>query len=160
MFFTFVFFMLKLTGISSGQNNKSCGIFHPESNKIGFTFFRFFCDFLRNLQETAKTQVLFKNHFARRSLETLDSYEYTLAFAARPLVLKGASQCDPWRPAGVAPAEIRRPAVLGCGGKGGRRLKAHLGVDLRARRGREGGRRWGAPVVSGTGRCGWPSRRG
>jgi hypothetical protein len=99
--------MLKLTGISSGQNNKSCGIFHPESNNIGFTFFRFFCDFLRNLQETAKTQVLFKNHFARRSLETSDSYEYTLAFAVRPLELKGASQCAPWRPAGAAPAEIR-----------------------------------------------------
>jgi hypothetical protein len=117
--FTFVFFMQKLTRISSVQNNKSCGIFHHESNKISFTFLRFFCDFLRNLQETAKTQVLFKNHFTCRSLETSDSYEYTLAFAVRPLVLKGASQCDPWRPAGAAPAEIRRPAALGCGGKGG-----------------------------------------
>jgi hypothetical protein len=33
-------------------------------------------------------------------------------------------------------------------------------VDFRARRGREGGRRCGVPVVSGTGRRGWPSRRG
>jgi hypothetical protein len=39
MFFTFVFFMQKLTGISSGQNNKSFGIFHHESKKIGFAFF-------------------------------------------------------------------------------------------------------------------------
>jgi hypothetical protein len=37
--FTFVFFMQKLSGISSGQNNKSCSIIHHESNKIGFAFF-------------------------------------------------------------------------------------------------------------------------
>jgi hypothetical protein len=33
--------MQKLTGTSSGKNNKSCGIFHHESNKISFDFFRF-----------------------------------------------------------------------------------------------------------------------
>jgi hypothetical protein len=54
------------------------------------------------------------------------------------------------------------PATGGAGvrGEGGGGLKAHLGVDFCARRGREGGRRWGALVVSGTGRRGWPSRRG
>jgi hypothetical protein len=40
--FTLVFFMQQLAGISSGKNNRSCGIFHHESNKIGFTFFWFF----------------------------------------------------------------------------------------------------------------------
>jgi hypothetical protein len=59
----------------------------------------------------------------------------TLAFAVRPLVLKRTSQCDPRRPVGAAPAEIRRPTALGCGGKGGGSLVAHLGVDFRARRG-------------------------
>jgi hypothetical protein len=117
--FIFIFFMQKLSGISSGNNNKSCGIFHHEANKIGFAFLWFLYDFIRNLQETAKSQVLFKNHFARRSLETSDSYEYTLAFAVRPLELKGASQCEPWRPAGAAPAEIRRPAALGVGKRWG-----------------------------------------
>jgi hypothetical protein len=34
--------MEKLTEISSGKNNKSCGIFHRESNKIGFAFFLLF----------------------------------------------------------------------------------------------------------------------
>jgi hypothetical protein len=33
--------MQKLTGISSGQNNKSCSIIHLESNKICFAFFDF-----------------------------------------------------------------------------------------------------------------------
>jgi hypothetical protein len=30
--------MQKLSGISSVKNNKSCGIIHIESNKIGFAF--------------------------------------------------------------------------------------------------------------------------
>jgi hypothetical protein len=37
--------MQKLTGISSGKNNKSCGIFHHESKKIGFTFSDFYMIF-------------------------------------------------------------------------------------------------------------------
>jgi hypothetical protein len=53
-FFTFIFFVQKLFGTSSGKNNKSCRIFHKESNKIGFAFFSFFYNFLRNLQESAK----------------------------------------------------------------------------------------------------------
>jgi hypothetical protein len=36
--FIFVFFVQKLKGICSGQNNKSCRIIHHEANKIGFTF--------------------------------------------------------------------------------------------------------------------------
>jgi hypothetical protein len=47
-FFTFVFFMQKLTGISSGKNNKSCRIFHHESNKIDFAFFWFLPQFSTN----------------------------------------------------------------------------------------------------------------
>jgi hypothetical protein len=36
--FTLVFFMQKLAGISSSENNKTCVIFHHESNKIGLHF--------------------------------------------------------------------------------------------------------------------------
>jgi hypothetical protein len=78
-FFTFLFFMQKLTGISSGQNNKSCSIIHNGSNKIGFTFFRFFYDFLRNLQESANSL-----------------YYFSCAFAGRPLERKLSLQCSPW----------------------------------------------------------------
>jgi hypothetical protein len=128
--------------------------------KIGFTFFRFFCDFLRNLQVSAKTQVLFRNHFALRSLETSGSYKNTLDFAVRPLELKRVSQCDPRRPAGAAPAEIRRPAALGCGGKGGRSLVAHLGVVLVGRMGRWEAR-WGSSAAPSAGhRGGGKFRRG
>jgi hypothetical protein len=58
--------MQKLTGISSGQNKKSCRIIHHKSKKIGFTFFWFFCDFLRNVQETRKLTLLFQSHFCSR----------------------------------------------------------------------------------------------
>jgi hypothetical protein len=71
--------MQKLAGISSGQNNNSCGIFHHESNKIGFTFFLFFCDFLRNLQESG-------NHF----------YYWSSPFAVRTLEGIWVLQCSPW----------------------------------------------------------------
>jgi hypothetical protein len=61
--------MQKLTGISSGRNNKSFRIIHHESKKIGFIFLLFFCAFLRNLQETAKTQTLFQLQFCSQALE-------------------------------------------------------------------------------------------
>jgi hypothetical protein len=67
-FFTFVFFMQKLSGISSGQNNKSCIIIHHEPKKIGFAFFRCFYDFIRNLQETGKSLLLFELPFCREAL--------------------------------------------------------------------------------------------
>jgi hypothetical protein len=77
--FTFVFFIQKLTEIRSGQNNKSCRIIHNGSNKIGFTFFQFFCDFLRNLQESANSL-----------------YYFSCAFAGRPSKRTPVSQCGPW----------------------------------------------------------------
>jgi hypothetical protein len=52
MFFTFVFFMLKLFRIQPCANNKSDGISFPEPSKIGFAFFRFFYEFLGILQDT------------------------------------------------------------------------------------------------------------
>jgi hypothetical protein len=76
--------MQKLTGIISGKNNKSCEIFHHESNKIRFEFFWFFYDFLLNLQESAKTLYYFSYTFAAGALEVLDSYIYTLALWIGP----------------------------------------------------------------------------
>jgi hypothetical protein len=53
-------FMQKLSGISSGKNNKSCRIIHNGSNKIGIAFFLFFYDFIRHFKVPAITQTLFK----------------------------------------------------------------------------------------------------
>jgi hypothetical protein len=76
--------MQKQTGIISGKNNKSCEIFHHESNKIRFEFLWFFYDFLLNLQESAKTLYYFSYTFAAGALEVLDSYIYTLALWIGP----------------------------------------------------------------------------
>jgi hypothetical protein len=69
----------KLTGISLGKNNKSCGISLPESNKISFAFFRFLYDFLCNLQETGKSLYYWSYHFVERPSERFV-----------------ALQCGPW----------------------------------------------------------------
>jgi hypothetical protein len=65
-FFTFVFFMQKLTGISSGQNNKICRIIHHEPNKIGFAFFRFVYDFIPQFTRIRKSLLLFQLRFCSR----------------------------------------------------------------------------------------------
>jgi hypothetical protein len=106
--FTFVFFMQKLKGISSGQNNKSCRIIHKGSNKIGLTFFSFFCDFLRNLQESGNQFHFWSSPFATRTLE-------------RIVVL----QCGPW---GGRLARLRPNSGRTGGGAGRGRAGEGLGV--------------------------------
>jgi hypothetical protein len=100
--FKFVFFMQKL----KAKTNKSCSIIDNGSNKIGLAFFRFFCDFLRNLQETAKQFLL---------LEFL--------FAPRPLEIIPPLQCGPWpwpaaREDQNPAAPVREVAEKGCGEEG------------------------------------------
>jgi hypothetical protein len=46
--------MQKLSGTSSGKNNKSCKIFHNESKKISYAIFWTFYEFLHILQAPAK----------------------------------------------------------------------------------------------------------
>jgi hypothetical protein len=103
--FTFVFFMQKLTGISSGQNNKSCRINHHESKKIGFTFFWFFCEFLRNLQESAK-----------------GFYSLSWPFAAGTLERTLCLQCSPRGAVAGAAGQFRRARRRSWPGEDGGRV--------------------------------------
>jgi hypothetical protein len=52
-FFTFLFFMPKISGNSLDKFNKSCSTLYQESNKIEFAIFLFLYDFLEILQESA-----------------------------------------------------------------------------------------------------------
>jgi hypothetical protein len=106
--------MQKLTRISSGQNNKSCSIIHHESNKIGFPFCRFFCDFLRNLQETGNQFNYWSSPFAKRPWKD---------FCVCNVVPRGA--------AGAAPVEFRRARRRTWPGKDGGGSRGALGFDLR-----------------------------
>jgi hypothetical protein len=103
--FTFVFFMQKLKGISSGQNKKSCSINHHESNKIGFTFFWIFSYFLRNLRNSAKLLYYWSYLFANKALERLWGLQCG-PYGGRPAqALKFRRGRRPW-PGGSGPGRI------------------------------------------------------
>jgi hypothetical protein len=128
--------MQKLTGISLGQNNKSCSIIHRESNKISFAFFRLFCDFLRNLQESINHFYCWSSPFARRTLE-------------RVWVLQGS----PWArwPARVGQFRRARRGTWPEKGWGG--SYGALGVDLHRIWGARQYRRASSTAAAGGWRC-------
>jgi hypothetical protein len=113
--------MQKLSGISSGKNNKSCGIFHHESNKIGIAFLWFSYDFLRNLQVSA-------NHM----------YYLSFNFAVRPFRRNTLLQCGPWgrgrRGSSQIPAraggEVGRGHARGGAGVARDRFGSEVGVEM------------------------------
>jgi hypothetical protein len=113
--------MLKLLGTSSGKNNKSCGIFHHESNKISFAFFGFFYDFLRNLQKSAKWLYYLRITFAPGSLRSFRFLQLYPCFAAEPLERLEGLRLGPWGvgrwQSGETPARVRR-SPAGGGGRG------------------------------------------
>jgi hypothetical protein len=105
-FFTFLFFMLKISRIRPYENNKSCSILHLESKKIKFEFFLISYDFIRILQVSAKGQTLFQNTISRRPLKRFN-----------PL------QCCPWpwpaaRGGQILATPVRELAGKGCGEEG------------------------------------------
>jgi hypothetical protein len=111
--------MLKILRIQPCENNKSCIIFHRKSNKIGFAFFWFFYDFLRNLQESAKCTSLFKIRFAAGTLESFKLLHMCLCFAKRPSGRFFTSQSGPWAAVSGGLAKFRRTAGRGRPGAGG-----------------------------------------
>jgi hypothetical protein len=138
--------MLKLLGNNSGKNNKSCSIFHLKSNKIQIAFLRFFYDFLRNLQESAKLVYYLRITFATRPLTVLDSLRIGPCVCNQD---PGKNGEDAIGSPGVAgggsgknPASRRR----GGRGKGGDVTMNSPRVDLRSKTGR--GWRWRAPSTA------------
>jgi hypothetical protein len=83
-------------GTSSGKNNKSCLIFHNETSTIGFEFFCFLYDFLRNLQDSAKQQHYWRSAFAPGSLEFLFLSRIGPWFTKNTLERTREMQCSPW----------------------------------------------------------------
>jgi hypothetical protein len=124
--------MQKLSGTSSGKNNKSCRIFHNESNKIEYAFVRFFYDFLRILQDSGRQQYYLRFTFAPGSRENFRFLQICPYFAAEPLEITGGSQLGPpGRPAAV-PTEIRRAGSEGRPGKVGRMTRDSPATGLGA----------------------------
>jgi hypothetical protein len=129
--------MQKLTGTSSCKNNKSCGIFYNESNKIGLAFFSFFYDVLYNLQETAKW-----------------FYYWSCHFAGRPSKRSFLLQCGPW---GGRPARVKHNSGEARRSLAGEGLEEGLGVTRVRFGGSDGG--GAAPASGHAGSQGrWPPR--
>jgi hypothetical protein len=130
-FFTFLFFMQKLSGTSSVKNNKSCMIFYKESNKIGIAFFRFFYNFLQILQDSAKQQHYWRSTFALGSMESFQIHNHTLSLHKTPwkqnrlcnvvlCAVTGAAGGIPTRSSGGAGREWVRGGPGGALGQCGR----------------------------------------
>jgi hypothetical protein len=90
------------------MNNKSCGMFHHESNKIGFTFLWIFYDFLRNLQESAKWLYYLRIIFAAGSLESFGILQICPWLTKNTLETLDSLQCRPWERRPARAAQFRR----------------------------------------------------
>jgi hypothetical protein len=156
--------MQKPLGTSSGKNIKSCRIFHNESNKIGFAFFRFFYDFLRNLQEPAKALILFQIQLCSQVPGSFGFLTYVPLLCGKTLRKECGFAMGPLgarrRRSGQIPANCRP----GPAGRGRGRDPGSLGADSLARTGWGGtgemGRRRPRAVASVACRAGEVGRRG
>jgi hypothetical protein len=83
-FFTFLFFMLKITRIRPCEYNKSCSTLRQESNEIEFAFFLNFLRFSTHFTSFSKVGILLKIHLAPRPLERIDSLRYALGSRIKP----------------------------------------------------------------------------
>jgi hypothetical protein len=139
--------MHKLLGKSIDKFYKSCSVFHPESNKIGFAVFCFF-------------QVLLEIHFTARSLELFKGLQVYPCYADGSLERIGNSQLSPWASAGGSPAKIRRTGGRVQLGAGGGTACGSLGLDSQAWTGQDCSRRAQTVAQGGAGRCGFKSGEG
>jgi hypothetical protein len=130
-FFTFLFFMQKLSRNSLDKFNKSCSVFHEESKKIEFTFFWVFYYFLGIWQESAKLGTLFKIHFLPRSLELSQLSQICLYFTKTTPERVGCLQCSPWGLGGGRP----KSGGVVVRERWGRGLRAHHSSVLRRKSG-------------------------
>jgi hypothetical protein len=103
--------MPKLKGISSGQNNKSCSIIQNGSNKIGFTFF---CDFLRNLQDSENLCNYWSYLFANKALERYRCLQCGPRGGRLARALKFRRGRRPW-PGGSGPGRVLGGLGFGLG---------------------------------------------
>jgi hypothetical protein len=140
--------MQTLSRNGSGKNNKSCRIFHNESNKFEFAFLQIFYDFLRILQDWQFTTTI------EDALLRLDPWNFLQSLNNTPTSHKTPRE-ETWGrnwvsgPRGGAGS----PESIGSGGapgraRGGARSEAHLGPM--------GGRSW-AEGVAGAGAQRWPA---
>jgi hypothetical protein len=144
--------MPKLLGNSS-KNNRSCRNFCNESNKIGFTFFWFFYDFLKIFEVSAKAIYYLRLGFTGRPLEVLFLLRIGPWFTKNTLERMKETQCSPLAMEAAVPAEIGRLRLRVWPGKEWGRKRGSPGLDLWPETGRESAQRRLAAVAGGA--CRW-----
>jgi hypothetical protein len=110
-FFTFLFFMSNISGNSLYKFNKSCSVLHQESNKIGFSFFQFFYDFLEILQKSGNCTIE-DVLFHRGPYKELRHYNHALSLRKNPRKDLGACNVALGHGGGAARPNPARPAIL------------------------------------------------
>jgi hypothetical protein len=111
--------MPKILGNRSEKNNKSCRVFLQESRNIGISFVRFFCDFLRNLQVSAKGQTLFNKPTFTKAPGTFQYFtDMPSIYTKLPEKKEGDAIGSPSHGGGGSGQNPATPAA-GSAGKGG-----------------------------------------
>jgi hypothetical protein len=145
--------MQKLTGISPGQNNKSCRIIHHESKKIGLAFSDFSVIFYAIYKNQPNALHYLRFVLQQGPWKVLNSYICALALRKGPQEdFSPRNRVPGRRPAAVRPNSGEPPA----GADRARAGEVPRGTRgrFRARLGREGAGEAGAPAAGRGGRCG------
>jgi hypothetical protein len=142
-FFTFLFFTQKLSGTSSGKNNKSCGIFHHESKKLGLQFSDFSTIFYAIYKNQQKHFYYFRFAFAAGTLESFGIFMICPWLTKNTLETLDSLQCRPWGRRPARAAQFRRARRRAWPGKVGRLTRGSSATGLWAGLVEKGGRRGG-----------------
>jgi hypothetical protein len=94
-FFTFLFFMQKLSGNSLDKFNKSCSTFHQESKKTWVCIFLNFLRISMDFTRISKCLILLKMSFCKKIPGGFDSLQIRPQFADWPSERFRVLQCGP-----------------------------------------------------------------
>jgi hypothetical protein len=118
--------MQKLSGTSSVKNNKSCGIFHHQSNKIGFAFLDVSTIFYAIYKNQQKHFYYFRFAFAAGTLESFGILQICPWITKNTLETFGSPQLSPWGLTAGGLAGFRRGGGWGWWGEVGKCSGPHL----------------------------------
>jgi hypothetical protein len=118
--------MQKLSGTSSGKNDKNCSFFATNLTKLSLRF-SVFSTILYGFTKSAKWHCYLRFTFATRPLKVLDSLQICPWFPKNTLETLDSLQCRPWHRRWRGWPEFRRAGGALGRGRGGEELGAHLG---------------------------------
>jgi hypothetical protein len=152
--FTFLFFMQKLSGTSSGKNNKSCRIFHKKTQQNWVCIFLILLRFSTEFTRSSKSQSLLKLQLCSQPPGFSAGSQLCPYFAVKTSESFLTLKCSPWGRWPAWLAGIRRARPRPRLEMGGERVPNPQGLDSGGRSALGGGRRAAhrRPAAGGGGR--------